>query len=160
MCILFGTDGAIETRLALYIYVIMGAMASQITSVSIVYSTVCSGADQRKTSKLRVTGLCEGNSPMTGEFPSQRASNAENVSIWGRHHVEIWIYSAVPLCAVNFLENPHKRHHIARPLGRGWCVFVGSQSNLYSASGTAVMYAISWHIGQCHYGTWLYYLSI
>ena len=31
-----------------------------------------------KTSKLRVTGLCEGNSPVTGEFPAQRASNAEN----------------------------------------------------------------------------------
>ena len=40
-----------------------------------------------KTSKLRVTGLCEGNSPLTGEFPTQRASNAENVSIWWRHHV-------------------------------------------------------------------------
>ena len=40
----------------------------------------------KKTSKLRVTGLCEGNSPETGEFPSQRASNAENVSIWWRHH--------------------------------------------------------------------------
>ena len=39
-----------------------------------------------KTSKLRVTGLCEGNSPVTGEFPSQRASNAENLSIWWRHH--------------------------------------------------------------------------
>ena len=25
-----------------------------------------------KTSKLRVTGLCEGNSPVTGEFPAQR----------------------------------------------------------------------------------------
>ena len=34
-----------------------------------------------KTSKLRVTGLCEGNSPVTGEFPAQRASNAENLSI-------------------------------------------------------------------------------
>ena len=40
----------------------------------------------RKISKLRVTGLCEGNSPVTGEFPSQRASNAEYVSIWWRHH--------------------------------------------------------------------------
>ena len=39
-----------------------------------------------KTSKLRVTGLCEGNSPVTGEFPAQRASNAENVSIWWLHH--------------------------------------------------------------------------
>ena len=39
-----------------------------------------------KTSKLRVTGLCAGNSPGTGEFPAQMASNAENVSIWCRHH--------------------------------------------------------------------------
>ena len=38
------------------------------------------------TSKLRVTGLCEGNSPGTGAFPAQRASNAENDSIWWRHH--------------------------------------------------------------------------
>ena len=41
----------------------------------------------KTTSKLRVTGLCEGNSPVTGEFPAQRASNAEIVSIWWRHHV-------------------------------------------------------------------------
>ena len=39
----------------------------------------------KKPSKLRITGLCEGNSTVTGEFPSQRASNAENVSIWWRH---------------------------------------------------------------------------
>ena len=42
----------------------------------------------KKTSKLRVTGFCAGNSPETGEFPAQMASNAENVSIWWRHHVE------------------------------------------------------------------------
>ena len=41
----------------------------------------------KKTSKLRVTGLCEGNSRLTGEFPTQRASNAENVSIWWRYHL-------------------------------------------------------------------------
>ena len=35
----------------------------------------------KKTSKLRVTGLCVGNSRVTGEFPAQRAINAENVSI-------------------------------------------------------------------------------
>ena len=40
----------------------------------------------KKTSKLRVTGLCAGNSPGTGEFPTQMARNAENVSIWWRHH--------------------------------------------------------------------------
>ena len=40
----------------------------------------------KKTSKLRVIGLCEGNPPGTVEFPAQMASNAENVSIWWRHH--------------------------------------------------------------------------
>ena len=40
----------------------------------------------KKTSKLRVTGLCVGNSPGTGEFPAKMASNAENVSMWWRHH--------------------------------------------------------------------------
>ena len=60
-------------------------MASQITSLTIVYSTIYSGADERKH-KTRVTGLCVGNSPVTGEFPAQMASNAENISIWWRHH--------------------------------------------------------------------------
>ena len=40
----------------------------------------------KTTSKLRVTGLSEGNPTATGGFPSQRANNAENVSIWSRHH--------------------------------------------------------------------------
>ena len=64
----------------------MGAIASQITSLTIVYSTVYSDADQKKTSKLRVSGFCAGNSPGTGEFPAQMVSNAENVSFWWRHH--------------------------------------------------------------------------
>ena len=40
----------------------------------------------KKTSKLCITGLCGGNSMVTGEFPSQRPSKAKNVSIWWRHH--------------------------------------------------------------------------
>ena len=40
----------------------------------------------KKISKLRVTGLCAGNSPGIGEFPAQMASKAEKVSIWWRHH--------------------------------------------------------------------------
>ena len=66
--------------------IIVGAMASQITSITIGYSTVYSGADQRKTWKPRITGLCAGNSPVTDEFHAQMASNAENVFIWWRHH--------------------------------------------------------------------------
>ena len=41
----------------------------------------------KKTSKLRVIGLCAGKSTVTGEFPAQMASDAEHVSIWWRHHV-------------------------------------------------------------------------
>ena len=60
----------------------------------------------KKTSKLSVTGLCAGNSPMTGEFPGQGASNAENVSIWWRLHgtqhnymyIEKWQYMRRFVC--------------------------------------------------------------
>ena len=39
----------------------------------------------KKTPKLRITGLCAGNSPVTGEFP-HKWPVAQNVSIWWRHH--------------------------------------------------------------------------
>ena len=41
----------------------------------------------KKTLKLRVTGICARNSPVTGEFPAQMSSNAENASISWRHYV-------------------------------------------------------------------------
>ena len=69
-----------------YSDIIMTTMASQITSVSIVYLTVCSGPDQRKHQSSASLALCVGNSPGTGEFPAQRANNAENGSIWWRHN--------------------------------------------------------------------------
>ena len=68
---------------------IIGAMASQITSLTIVYSTVYSGADQRESQSSASLALCVcegGDSPVTGEFPAQMSSNAEDVSIWWRHH--------------------------------------------------------------------------
>ena len=61
--------------------VIMGTMASQITSLTIVYSTVYSDVDQRKHQSSVLLAICAGNSPGTGEFPAQMASNAENASI-------------------------------------------------------------------------------
>ena len=67
----------------------MSTMASQITSLTIVYSTVYSGADQSSAS----LAFCVGNSPFTGVFPAQRASGAENVSIWWRHHVQFHIHA-------------------------------------------------------------------
>ena len=63
----------------------MGTKVSQITSLAIFTQSYIQ-AKIKETSKLRVTGLCAGNSPLTREFPAQIASNAENVSIWWRHH--------------------------------------------------------------------------
>ena len=74
-----------------YSDVIMSTTASQITDLTIVYWTVYSRRRSKETSKLHVTGLCEGNSPVTGEFPSQRASDTENVSIWWRHHEQLFL---------------------------------------------------------------------
>ena len=59
----------------------MGPKASQITSLTIVYSIVYSDADQRKKSKLRVTGLSAGDSTGTGEFPAQMTSYAEIIPL-------------------------------------------------------------------------------
>ena len=65
----------------------MGTIASQVTSLTIVYSTIYSDADQRKYQSSASLAICAGNSPVHGEFPAQMASNMENVSIWWRHHV-------------------------------------------------------------------------
>ena len=54
----------------------------------------------KKTSKLRVTGLCVWNSPLTSDFPAQMTSNAENVSIWWRHQVfVVYMGSQIELLA-------------------------------------------------------------
>ena len=91
--------------------VTMSAMTSQIAGVLIVYSAVYSSRSN-KTTKLRVTGLCVGNSPVTGEFPAQMASSAENVSIWWRHHancqhhkVALHMHYDLPLVLLQQLES-------------------------------------------------------
>ena len=60
--------------------VIMTTMASQITSLTVVYSIVYSGADQRNHQSSASLAF------VRWIHPAQRASNAENVSIWWRHH--------------------------------------------------------------------------
>ena len=49
--------------------------------------------------------LC-GEFTGTGEFPAQKASNAENVSIWWRHHVRMRMYQC------NETTAHHNRVHI------------------------------------------------
>ena len=66
--------------------VIMGTMASQITSLTIVYSTVYSEANQRKHQSSASLAFVRGiHRSVPGEFPAQMASNAENVPISWRH---------------------------------------------------------------------------
>ena len=77
-------------------------MASQITSFAIVYLTVYSGTDERKHESSASLAFVAGNSPVTDEFPAQKASNAENLFIWWRHHVvfqHAWIHAKVRLTA-------------------------------------------------------------
>ena len=59
-------------------------------------------AQIKENIKRRVTGLCAGNWPVTGEFPALLASNAENDSIWWRHH-EILTPGSVTQCTPTFL---------------------------------------------------------
>ena len=51
----------------------------------------------KKTSKLHVTGLCADNSPVTGEFPAEMASNMENVSISWRYHTSLHLQTMRPV---------------------------------------------------------------
>ena len=64
----------------------MGTMASQITSLTIVYSSVIQVQIKENIKAPRHWPLC-GEVTGHGEFPAQMASNAENVFIWWRHHI-------------------------------------------------------------------------
>ena len=73
----------------------MSAISSQITSFTIVYSTVYPGTDQRKYQSSASLAV--------GEFPAQKASNAENVSIWWRHRgFTCHVYTTIILPTLGF----------------------------------------------------------
>ena len=77
----------------------MRAMAPQITRLKIVYSTVYLRHRSKQTSKLRVTGICEGNSPVTGKFPTERTSDAEIfpfddvIMIWNENNYAVFLHA-------------------------------------------------------------------
>ena len=93
--------------------VIMSAIVSQITSLTIIYSTVYSFANQRNKAP-RHWPLC-GSSQVTGEFSEQMASNAKIFSIWWRHHclnaywtkqiTRWWNYKRVTTQALTTVDN-------------------------------------------------------
>ena len=85
---------SVQTHILHYIDVIMTTMASQITSTRLFNQSFIQAQIKENIKAPRRWPLC-GEFTATGEFPAQRASNAENVSIWRRYHVLMYTY---PLC--------------------------------------------------------------
>ena len=105
----------------------------------------------KKTSKLRVTALCAGNSPVTGEFPAQRASNAENVSIWWRHHGGYNNLSMVAIASVSLVTSMvyKKGRHLSFPRyvrdlsiqkRETWTNWQATYSNAFSRKNILIFY--------------------
>ena len=94
-------------------------MAFQITGVTIIHSTVCSGTDQRKHECS--TSLAFVNSPVTGEFPAQRASNAKMFPFDGGILRFFWVCLA-------------------------WKGILATSQGLYSLSGKTSYHQISWSL--------------
>ena len=92
----------------------MSAIASKITSLTIVYST-SSQAQGKENIKAPRHWPLWGNSPDTGEFPAEMASNAENVSIWWRHHVQKTHSVVAKLLCIVPLDKPQVFKKIMLP---------------------------------------------
>ena len=95
------------------------------------------GCRSKKTSKLRVTGLCVGNSPGTGEFPARMASNAENFSIWWRCHV--FVKKATVFLAFFVGKSPvtgwfvtQKANNVARNVSMAWSMTSSRESESFT----------------------------
>ena len=133
----------------------MSVIASQTTGVSIAYSTVCSGVDQRKHLRLCVIGLCEGNSPVTGEFPAQRASNAENVSIsWKQSCVELLLEYSMRIRWIQWLLISWR---FASPGNQQqWHLLCRANESMFfreRSSSTCIMFLwnkLVFFVGNCH----------
>ena len=80
---------------------LMSNMAPQITGNATVCSKVCLDLHPtpppKKNQSSELLVLCEGNPPVTGGFPSQRACNSESISMPWRHHQCIWYITDVLL---------------------------------------------------------------
>ena len=78
----------------------------------------------KKPSKLRVTGLCEGNSPVTGEIHAQRASNAEMFPF-----DDAAILFVVPPCGDVLGRSPHSWSVMSNVHNHS-LYHIGAESNL------------------------------
>ena len=115
--------------------VIMEAIASQITSLTIVYSPF-------------IQTQIKENIKAPRTFPAQMTSNAENVSIWWRSSC---VYTYAGRCryyTANFLLIPHNWRPIARQWRRDMGVFKCLNFDWYPAAVTTVLYGIAYGIEQ------------
>ena len=83
----------------------------------------------KKATKHRVTGRCAGNSPVTGEFPAQKGSNAENVSIWWRNRVGAELNSNISWKDMKMFYYPGIVH----------CVWKQTLFHIYTTTGSHTM---------------------
>ena len=118
--------------------VILSAVASQITGVSIVYSTVCSGVDKRSSSLAFVRGI--------HRWPVNSLHNG----IWWRHRVLLtdWKYavlsgpgnadsiSDIRVIILQYAQRGHRRYPAACPLVQimGYILCVPYFANLSPSS--------------------------
>ena len=106
----------ISTHLIINVHyndVIMNVMASQFPAARLFIQAFVQ-AHIKANIKAQVHWPLCGNTPVTGEYPTQRTSNAENISVWWRQHVNrIYIGSTGPRWA------PCWPHHLCY-LGRSY----------------------------------------
>ena len=97
-----------------YSYVIMGSVAFQITSSPLFTQPFIHTQINENIKTPRHWPLC-GNSLVTSEFPPQRASKTENVSLWWHHHghVNVMVNPSLPYdrCVAS-VANCHMRNRL------------------------------------------------
>ena len=120
----------------------MGVIASQITSLTIVYSVVYSGADQRKQQSSASLAFVRGFT-VTGEFPAQMAGNAENVSIWWRHHEGSMLWSDLPDILKILAHSVYSKAGIVSPLNEISLKYMGQyQIVVHFGYGSTMKYFV------------------
>ena len=120
------------------------------------------GCKSKKTLKLCVTGLYERNLPVTGEFPAQRAINAESVSIWWCHH---WWVHHIQMACCNNAESPLLSSCTKAPIYRsrflhwhsgGWQGTTKPlrNQNITITKQSETLYIVCWIYGMCFICCW------
>ena len=134
----------------------MSFMASQITSNSTVYSTVCSVQQHKKHQGSTLLAP-----PVTSGFPSQRASNLSSVSMWCPHQASQPAGSIISLqisrvqsIATQQQPQPHCQHGSnTTPSTVYWCIAskLKAARNLYWMSnmffvGGNISFFVCYHV--------------